>query len=113
MMAKVELHHSEGHDLQPASGAALCEKLRAIARRITRPAGQTQPRKRTQSWIKLGGNVSGCESLAVPFDCSDIRTVTQFGPGGPCIRLQIGMESNRDLKADLAAGFRRLAKAAP
>ncbi len=40
------------------SGAALCEKLRAIARRITCPAGQIQPRKRTQNWIKPGSNVT-------------------------------------------------------
>jgi cysteine-S-conjugate beta-lyase len=60
----------------------------------------------------MGFSWGGYESLAVPFDCSDYRTVTKFDPGGPCIRLQIGLESNRDLKADLAAGFRRLAKAA-
>jgi cysteine-S-conjugate beta-lyase len=60
----------------------------------------------------MGFSWGGYESLAVPFDCSEYRTVTKFNPGGPCIRLQIGLESNRDLKADLAAGFRRLLKAA-
>jgi cystathionine beta-lyase len=63
------------------------------------------------SLFGLGFSWGGYESLAVPFDCSEYRTATQFDPGGPCIRLQIGLESNKDLKADLAAGFRRLAKA--
>ena len=31
---------------------------RAVARRITRPAGQTRHRKRTQNWIKVGRNVT-------------------------------------------------------
>ena len=63
------------------------------------------------SLFGMGFSWGGYESLVVPFDCKDYRTVTSFNPGGPCIRLQIGLESNRDLKADLAAGFRRLAKA--
>jgi cysteine-S-conjugate beta-lyase len=60
----------------------------------------------------MGFSWGGYESLAVPFDCAEYRTATTWNPGGPCIRLQIGLESNRDLKADLAAGFRRLTKAA-
>ncbi len=60
----------------------------------------------------MGFSWGGYESLAVPFDCTEYRTVSKFDPGGPCIRLQIGLESNRDLKADLASGFRRLVKAA-
>jgi len=64
------------------------------------------------SLFGMGFSWGGYESLAVPFDVSEYRTATRFDPGGPCIRLQIGLESNRDLKADLAAGFRRLAKAA-
>jgi cystathionine beta-lyase len=64
------------------------------------------------SLFGMGFSWGGYESLAVPFDCSEYRTATRFDPGGPCIRLQIGLETNRDLKADLAAGFRRLVKAA-
>jgi cysteine-S-conjugate beta-lyase len=60
----------------------------------------------------MGFSWGGYESLAVPFDCTEYRTATKFNPGGPCIRLQIGLESNRDLKADLSSGFRRLIKAA-
>jgi cysteine-S-conjugate beta-lyase len=64
------------------------------------------------SLFGMGFSWGGYESLAVPFDCADYRTATKFDPGGPCIRLQIGLESNRDLKADLSSGFRRLIKAA-
>jgi hypothetical protein len=51
--------------LQPASGsgAAQSEKLRAIASRIHRPSGQTQPRKRTRNWTRLGGKVNGQSGL--------------------------------------------------
>ena len=64
------------------------------------------------SLFGMGFSWGGYESLAVLFDCTEYRTVKKFDPGGPCIRLQIGLESNRDLKADLTAGFRRLLKAA-
>jgi cystathionine beta-lyase len=60
----------------------------------------------------MGFSWGGYESLAVPFDCTTYRTATRFDPGGPCIRLQIGLEANEDLKADLAAGFERLKAAA-
>jgi hypothetical protein len=42
--------------------AALCQRLRASARRFTRPAGHNPRRKRTQNWIETGGNVSGLTS---------------------------------------------------
>lgn len=38
--------------------AALCQRLRARARRFTRPAGHNPCRKRTQNWIETGGNVN-------------------------------------------------------
>jgi cysteine-S-conjugate beta-lyase len=60
----------------------------------------------------MGFSWGGYESLIVPFDCTDYRSVKPWNPGGPGIRIQIGLEDNKDLKADLAAGFRRLAKAA-
>ena len=58
----------------------------------------------------MGYSWGGFESLIVPFDCKDYRTATRFDPGGPCLRLQIGLEDTDDLKADLGAGFERLRK---
>jgi cysteine-S-conjugate beta-lyase len=63
------------------------------------------------SLFGMGFSWGGYESLVVPFHCGEYRTCTTFDPGGPCIRIQIGLEANKDLKADLAAGFKRLVKA--
>jgi cystathionine beta-lyase len=60
----------------------------------------------------MGYSWGGFESLIVPFDCSEYRTATTWNPGGPGLRLQVGLEDLDDLKADLAEGFARLAKAA-
>ena len=56
----------------------------------------------------LGYSWGGYESLVIPFDCSTYRTATQWAPGGPTLRLQVGLEDIEDLKADLALGFERL-----
>jgi hypothetical protein len=47
----------------------------------------------------------GFESLVISFDCSDYRTATKWAPGGPTLRLHIGLEHVDDLKADLERGF--------
>ncbi len=56
----------------------------------------------------LGYSWGGYESLIIPFDCSTDRSATKWAPGGPAIRLQVGLEDIEDLKADLAEGFARL-----
>jgi cysteine-S-conjugate beta-lyase len=53
----------------------------------------------------MGYSWGGFESLALPFDCSDYRSATKWAPGGPTIRLHIGLENVEDLKADLDRGF--------
>src|SRR4051812_15708417 len=53
----------------------------------------------------MGYSWGGFESLVIPFDCSDYRTATRWSPGGPALRLHIGLENVEDLKADLASGF--------
>jgi cystathionine beta-lyase len=53
----------------------------------------------------MGYSWGGFESLVIPFDCSPYRTATTWGPGGPALRLHIGLENVEDLKADLARGF--------
>lgn len=59
----------------------------------------------------LGYSWGGFESLAIPFDCSAYRTATRWAPGGPAVRLQIGLEDPADLIADLDGGFAALAAA--
>jgi cystathionine beta-lyase len=53
----------------------------------------------------MGFSWGGFESLIVPFDCTTYRTATKWAPGGPALRLHIGLENVEDLKADLAQGF--------
>jgi cystathionine beta-lyase len=60
----------------------------------------------------IGASWGGFESLIIPFDCSTYRTATPWAPGGPAIRLHIGLEDATDLIADLAQGFDAFAAAA-
>ena len=53
----------------------------------------------------MGYSWGGFESLIIPFDCASYRTATQWQPGGPSLRLHVGLENVEDLKADLARGF--------
>ena len=53
----------------------------------------------------MGYSWGGFESLVIPFDCAGYRTATKWAPGGPTLRLHIGLEDVEDLKADLARGF--------
>ncbi len=56
----------------------------------------------------MGASWGGYESLVLPFDCAAYRTATTWSPGGPCVRIHIGLEDTEDLKEDLDAGFARL-----
>lgn len=57
----------------------------------------------------MGYSWGGFESLAIPFDCAGYRTATKWNPGGPAVRLHIGLEDPEDLIADLADGLAKLA----
>jgi cystathionine beta-lyase len=59
----------------------------------------------------IGASWGGYESLAIPFDCTPVRTATRWQPGGPTVRLHIGLEAVEDLVADLERGFAALAAA--
>jgi cystathionine beta-lyase len=53
----------------------------------------------------MGYSWGGYESLIIPFDCSSYRTATRWSPGGPALRLQIGLEDLDDLRRDLEDAF--------
>jgi cystathionine beta-lyase len=57
----------------------------------------------------MGYSWGGFESLILPFDPSAYRTATIWAERGPALRLHVGLEDVNDLKADLEAGFARLA----
>ncbi len=60
----------------------------------------------------IGASWGGYESLAIPFDCTPVRTATTWAPGGPTVRFHIGLEAVEDLCADLERGFAAMAAAA-
>lgn len=63
----------------------------------------------TLSLFGMGYSWGGFESLAIPFDCSGYRTATKWNPGGPAVRLHIGLEDSEDLIADLEYALGQLA----
>ena len=56
----------------------------------------------------IGSSWGGYESLVVLAEIARFRSVTRWEPGGPTVRLHIGLEDPEDLIADLAQGFERL-----
>jgi cystathionine beta-lyase len=56
----------------------------------------------------IGASWGGYESLAIPFDVTKIRTATKWNPGGPAVRIHIGLEDVDDLIVDLERGFAAL-----
>ena len=63
------------------------------------------------SLFGIGASWGGFESLAIPFDCAPIRTATKWAPGGPTVRIHIGLEDIDDLIGDLERGFAAFAAA--
>jgi cystathionine beta-lyase len=59
----------------------------------------------------IGSSWGGFESLAIVALIAPHRTATKWDPGGPTIRLHIGLEDPDDLIADLERGFAAAAKA--
>jgi cystathionine beta-lyase len=63
------------------------------------------------SLFGLGFSWGGYESLAIWFDCAEYRTASAWNPGGPTLRLHVGLEDVSDLTADLEHGFAAMAAA--
>jgi cystathionine beta-lyase len=59
----------------------------------------------------IGASWGGYESLAIPFDCTPLRTAIRWAPGGPTVRFHIGLEAVDDLIADLEHAFAVMAAA--
>jgi cystathionine beta-lyase len=63
------------------------------------------------SLFGIGASWGGFESLAIPFDCTTMRSATPWAPGGHTVRFHIGLEDVDDLTSDLERGFAALAAA--
>ena len=57
----------------------------------------------------IGSSWGGFESLVTVVHADHCRTATRWNPGGPALRLHIGLEDPDDLVADLERGFEALA----
>jgi len=81
---------------------------------ILRPASKAAVEAMLDGYhhFKLGYSWGGFESLVIPTGGGSIhRTASTWAPEGPSLRFHAGLESAADLKADLEAGFARLAAA--
>ncbi len=58
--------------------------------------------------FSIGVSWGGYESLAIRADVRKIRSATRWNPGGPLIRLHIGLEDPDDLIADLEQALARM-----
>ena len=57
----------------------------------------------------IGSSWGGFESLVTVIHAEAYRTATRWNPGGPALRLHIGLEDPADLLADLEQAFEALA----
>jgi cystathionine beta-lyase len=57
----------------------------------------------------IGSSWGGYESLVTVVHADALRTATRWNPGGPALRLHIGLEDPDDLMADLDRAFKALA----
>jgi cystathionine beta-lyase len=77
---------------------------------------QSYPQKAVNAFIEslelfgIGASWGGFESLIIPFNCANVRTATEWNPGGPTVRLHVGLEDPDDLIGDLEQGLQRLAR---
>lgn len=61
----------------------------------------------------IGASWGGFESLALPCELMDVRSVTQYPHRGPLVRLHIGLEDPDDLIADLDQALTKWARGQP
>ena len=59
-------------------------------------------------YFGMGASWGGFESLILPTQPENSRTVTEWNPDGQSMRIHVGLEDPDDLIADLEAGFERI-----
>ena len=97
------LHEDPGHALWKRDFTGACGLFGIVLHEVSDEAVAAM--LNGMNHFGLGYSWGGFESLIIPFDCTSYRTATTWAPGGPTLRLHIGLENVEDLKADLARGF--------
>ncbi len=98
---------SRGHELWKRDFVGACGLFAVVLQPVAR--------KRIDAMLDgmrlfgMGWSWGGFESLIIPIFPETVQTATRWDPGGPCLRVAIGLEDPDDLIADLADGFARLA----
>ena len=98
-----------GHDLWKRDFTGACGLFAIVLKPV--PEKAVPAFLNALSLYGMGASWGGFESLAIPYDVTDYRTATKWEPGGPSIRLHIGLEDVGDLIADLERGFAALSAA--
>jgi cysteine-S-conjugate beta-lyase len=97
------LESHPGHAIWKRDFTGACGLFSVIFKPV--PAEAVYALLNTLTLFGIGASWGGYESLAIPFDCAPVRTATQWAPGGPAVRIHIGLEDVSDLLADLEEGF--------
>jgi len=100
------LESDPGHAIWKRDFTGACGLFSVVLK--PRPQGAVDLMLNTVKLFGMGFSWGGFESLIIPFDCASYRTATTWNPGGPALRLHIGLETVDDLKADLDRGFAAL-----
>ena len=96
-----------GHDIWKRDFTGACGLFSIVLKPV--PEKAVLAFLNTLTLFGMGASWGGYESLAIPFDLKSVRTATTWAPGGPCIRIHIGLEDVSDLIADLERAFAALA----
>ena len=97
---------ARGHDLWKRDFTGACGLFGVSLKPA--PKARVDAMLNGMRWFKLGVSWGGFESLILPIDVNRARSVTRWEPGGPYLRLHVGLEDPDDLIADLAGGLARL-----
>ena len=100
------LHGARGHELWKRDFRGASSLFGVILRPVSK--ARIDAMLNDLELFAMGWSWGGYESLIIPTYPERTRTATVWNPGGPCLRLAIGLEDADDLIADLAAGFERL-----
>ena len=79
-----------------------------VAPRQLAPSATLGPNRPARLRRRAGWSWGGFESLIIPANVERAKRTIRWKPGGPYLRLHVGLESVNDLIADLEEGFARL-----